>query len=409
LEREKADRRAEAERKAKEDAEISARETADRASLLHAALKKENQARRDADLASRRARWLALAAISVALIAVAACVAAVVAQSAAQAAKERAVTSKKAADELINFMQYDLSNTLRKLGQLQMMHDINTRIRRYHEEHAAEAGDAPARDAADRERSVALGQQGDILFALGDLASALKSYHDSLGIFEKLAKQDPSNTGWQRDLSSCYAKIGAVLQAQGDLASALKSYRNSLGIFEKLAKQDPSNADWQHDLSICYEKVGNVQSARGDLVSALKSYRDSLGIFEKLAKQDPSNADWLRHSYERIGDVLLAQRDLAGALKSYRDSLGIAEKLAKQDPSNAIWQNSAARGRYCVAKVLIQIKDSDPNEARRLVVEGIDIMKRLEHEGALDVNAQDTLNKLNELAPSLSFVIEPLI
>jgi len=53
-------------------------------------------------------------------------------------------------------------------------------------------------------------------------------------------------------------------------------------------------------------------------------------------------------------------------------------------------------------KVLIRIKDGDRDEARRLVVEGIDIMKRLEHQGALDTNAQDTLNKLNELAPSLS-------
>ena len=35
------------------------------------------------------------------------------------------------------------------------------------------------------------------------------------------------------------------------------------------------------------------------------------------------------------------------------------------------------------AKVLIRIKDADQHKARRLVVEGIDIMKRLEHEGAL--------------------------
>ena len=97
-----------------------------------------------------------------------------------------------------------------------------------------------------------------------------------------------------------------------------------------------------------------------------------------------------------------AQGDLAGALKNYRESLGIVEKLAKQDPTNADWQNNAAWGRYCIAKVLIQIKDSDRNEASRLVVEGIDIMKRLEHQGALDVNAQDTLNKLNELASTLT-------
>jgi tetratricopeptide (TPR) repeat protein len=125
-----------------------------------------------------------------------------------------------------------------------------------------------------------------------------------------------------------------VQSAQGDLAGALKSYRDSLGIAEKLAKQDPGNADWQRNLSISYDRVGDVQSAQGDLTAALKSYRDSLGIREKLAKQDPGNAGWQRDlsvSYTKVGDVQSAQGDLTGALKSYRDSLGIAEKLAKQE------------------------------------------------------------------------------
>ena len=107
-------------------------------------------------------------------------------------------------------------------------------------------------------------------------------------------------------------------------------------------------------------------------------------------------------SYNHVGDVQKDQGDLPGALKSYRDGLEIVEKLAKQDPGNAGWQNGAAWSLYCVAKVIIRIKDGDRNEARRLVIEGIDIMTRLEHQRALDTNAQDTLNKLNEIAPSLT-------
>ena len=85
-----------------------------------------------------------------------------------------------------------------------------------------------------------------------------------------------------------YDKVGDVQSAQGDLAGALKSYRDSLGIAEKLAKQDPGNAGWQRDLSVSYNKVGDVQSAQGDLAGALKSYRDSLGIAEKLASRTPA-------------------------------------------------------------------------------------------------------------------------
>ena len=117
--------------------------------------------------------------------------------------------------------------------------------------------------------------------AQGDPAGALTSYRDSLAIFDRLAKSDPGNAGWQRDLSVSYnERIGDVQVAQGDLAGALKSYRDSLAIADRLAKSDPGNAGWQRDLSVSYNKIGDVQVAQGDLAGALKSYRDSLAIIE---------------------------------------------------------------------------------------------------------------------------------
>ena len=66
--------------------------------------------------------------------------------------------------------------------------------------------------------------------------------------------------------------------AQGNLAEALKAYRDSLAIAERLAKADPGNAGWQRDLSVSYEKVGDVLMDQGNLPEALKAYRDSLAI-----------------------------------------------------------------------------------------------------------------------------------
>ena len=69
-----------------------------------------------------------------------------------------------------------------------------------------------------------------------------------------MTKVDPSNAKWQRDLSVSYDKVGDVLQAQGDLAAALKAYHDSSAIAERLAKADPSNANWQSDFAISYVK-----------------------------------------------------------------------------------------------------------------------------------------------------------
>ena len=62
---------------------------------------------------------------------------------------------------------------------------------------------------------------------------------------DRLATSDPGNAGWQRDLSVSYTKIGDVQVAQGDLAGALKSYKDGLGIADRLATSDPGNAGWQ--------------------------------------------------------------------------------------------------------------------------------------------------------------------
>jgi tetratricopeptide (TPR) repeat protein len=186
---------------------------------------------------------------------------------------------------------------------------------------------------------------GDILVQRGDLPGARESYEAGLVIAERLAKSDPGNAGWQRDLSVSFTKVGDVRVAQGDWPGAQESYEAGLAILDRLAKSDLGNAGLHRDLSVSLEKVGDVQVAQGDLPSALKSYEAGLAISDRLAKSDPGNASWQRDlsvSYDRIGDVKRAQGDLPGALKSYEASLAIAERLAKSDPGNAGWQRDLA-------------------------------------------------------------------
>ena len=235
---------------------------------------------------------------------------------------------------------------------------------------------------------------GDVLVAQGDLAGALKAYRDSLAIADRLAKSDPGNAGWQRDLSVSYDKVGDVQvgagrprggaevlprqprdrrpageirsrqrrlaarslgvvrtrsatcrSAQGDLAGALKSYRDSLAIRDRLAKSDPGNAGWQRDLSVSYNKVGDVQVAQGDLAGALKSYRDSLAIRDRLAKSDPGNAGWQRDlaiSYAKLASVYLAQNDDARGREALEAGRAIMVKLVALSPDNATWKNDLA-------------------------------------------------------------------
>jgi tetratricopeptide (TPR) repeat protein len=49
-----------------------------------------------------------------------------------------------------------------------------------------------------------------------------------------------------------------MLVDQGKLDEALKSYRESLAIFERLAASDRSNLQWRNDLQYSTGKIGGV-------------------------------------------------------------------------------------------------------------------------------------------------------
>jgi hypothetical protein len=85
--------------------------------------------------------------------------------------------------------------------------------------------------------------------AQGDLAAALTSYQASHDIFERLAKADPGNAGWQRDLALSYGRVAIVKVQQGAREDALGALRHGRNIISRLARQSPSNATLPIDLT----------------------------------------------------------------------------------------------------------------------------------------------------------------
>jgi len=170
---------------------------------------------------------------------------------------------------------------------------------------------------------------GDLWTLRGSLAEAERAFRAAL---------KAAGCGDDRNLAVSHERIGDVQSAQGDLAAALTSYQASHDIFERLAKADPGNAGWQRDLSVSHNKIGDVQSAQGDLAAALTSYQASLAIRDRLTKADPGNAGWQRDlalSYGRVAMVgarLGARDDALGAFRRGRD---IVAHLVRRSPDNA--------------------------------------------------------------------------
>ncbi|HAT50639.1 MAG: toll/interleukin-1 receptor domain-containing protein [Nitrospirae bacterium] len=259
-------------------------------------------------------------------------------QQVAERERTVAVAARGHAEDLINYMLFDLRDKLAPIGRLELLEMVSRKALDYFKQFPASSG-----MSQEQQRNLEVGKNnlGDVLVVQGDLEEALTIYRDSMEIFKRLAAIDPNNAEGQRDLAVSQEKIGDVLQQQGELPNALAAYRDSMKITKRLAAMDPDNAGWQRTLSVSHNKIGDVLQQQGDLTNALAAYRDSMAIRKRLAAMDPNNAEWQRDlsvSHEKIGDVLQKQGDLTNALAAYRDAMEISKRLAAMEPNNAEWQ-----------------------------------------------------------------------
>jgi tetratricopeptide (TPR) repeat protein len=110
-----------------------------------------------------------------------------------------------------------------------------------------------------------------------------------------------------------------------DLSAALTSYQASLAIRDRLAKADPGNAGWQRDLSVSYEKIGDVHTDRGDTLQAIAAFDRALRIYRELQAHNP--ADIQSHIFSVVPLWRLGLLKGRGGRADLEAALAILERL----------------------------------------------------------------------------------
>ena len=99
-----------------------------------------------------------------------------------------------------------------------------------------------------------------MLVAQGNLPEALKSYRDGLAIRDRLAKADPGNAGWQRDLSVSYAKVADAHLRAKQAAKAGEALVAGRAIIARLVAQFPDWSEWNQDLSWFDQQIAALKN-----------------------------------------------------------------------------------------------------------------------------------------------------
>jgi len=246
---------------------------------------------------------------------------------AAEAERERA-----RAEELAEFMLFDLRDGLESIGRIDLLAKVTRKARDYY------AGLMPAERDRDRElrHAQALTSLADVLEAQGALPDALASARAALRIQERLADGASPDPEEAVGIALTTSQVGRLLAAQGDLDGANAAFEDALGRLSRLASDPSASARARQGLLAVRLDIGNLARRRGDLASAGAAFLGALESARELAQAEPGDDGHRRHvlvALTSLGDVHLGQGDRPGALGSYREALAVAEELARADAS----------------------------------------------------------------------------
>jgi tetratricopeptide (TPR) repeat protein len=294
--------------------------------------------RREQEKSRRRTRNIAIgAAIVFGILALFATLAAFEANH----QRGKAVKSRNEAEDVLEFLAYDLSRDLEKAGNTGLREKVQRRVKDYF----TKLGTEPTLQATLHNRCATLNQEGRILTAKGKLLAAQAVYEQSWKLANRLAASDPTNMVWQFDLALSLESLGDIYMARSDLESARAHYEESLKISSQLAANSGNDPQRLADRCIAFVKLGDVCAAQQDIRSAQGWYKKASEGFERLSIKEPKDPVRAREfgvSLSRLGNFDLDQAQLASAKAKIERSLQISERLLSMDSGNAVLQHDLA-------------------------------------------------------------------
>jgi eukaryotic-like serine/threonine-protein kinase len=254
--------------------------------------------------------------------------------------------------------------------------------------------DQDTRPEALKRLASAVFQLGSLTVEIGNKQDALRSYQESLVIRERLARENPTVTAFQRDLFMSHNNIGVLLRDTGKPAEAQAAWEQARAISERLARENPAVTQFQRDLAGSHNNIGTLLNARGKSAKALAAFEQARAILERLARENPTVTDYqgdLARIHHNIGNLLRDTGKMAEALTAHDQARALQERLARENPAVTQFQSDLAASHHNIG---LLFRDSgQPAEAMAAYREARAIFERLARENPTVTEFQSNLAK----------------
>ncbi|HEX8439750.1 tetratricopeptide repeat protein [Archangium sp.] len=191
----------------------------------------------------------------------------------------------------------------------------------------AALGDAPE---ALHELSVSLNKVGDVQLRLGQLSVARAAYEESLNLRRQIRTALGDTPSVLHELSVALGKVGDVQQSLGHIPAVSAAYEESLTLRRQLRAAVGDKPEVLRNLSISLERVGDVQRSLGHRHAASTAFEESLSLRRQLRAalgDKPEVLHDLSISLDRVGNVQEDLGDLSAANVAYEESLALRRQI----------------------------------------------------------------------------------
>jgi hypothetical protein len=275
-------------------------------------------------------------------------------------ARAGAEARRVGAEELIDFMLFDLRDRLAAIGRLDALDGVGAKVDAYYRTVAADAGVDPA---TVRRRARALAILGVVAQRRGDLDGAATPSALSLALTARLVP-----AGAPDDLEAFAAgwiQLGDIYQARSDVGNALAAYGIARRFAEQMSAASPTSAAWSFAVAQSHERLGRLAEVRGDHPTKTAEYGAVRVVLAPVvARGDATDA--MQRLYadglEKLADDAYERSDFAAAQAGYEDARAIWRRVSAAHPDDAGARHGVGRQTMWVGMMEMlrdQLDDAD--------------------------------------------------
>lgn len=269
------------------------------------------------------------------------------------AQRARADANRARAEDLTEFMLFDLHAKLREIGRLDLLEEVARKSLEYYTElpEQSEAVEAQLKRAA------TFINIGDVFLHKGRAGDALSAYSLAHGILARLAEEAEGLLSAQRNLYMIHYRLGQAQLFAARPDEAFAAFSAGIQILEGMLEAAPDEPSTRQELVSLLTYYSESLNDYGRVDEAGEAIGRARELTAALLEEAPDEPERLRQQLfveRHLGALAFDRGLLRRAYEHYQNAEAAGRRLVAHNPEHSDWQNDLAACQGRLTDVLIQ-------------------------------------------------------